>query len=237
MDSTVERHAPLKKLSKKEMKLKSKPWLTPEIINLINQRNKLFRRKKRQPKNENISKLYNLYRNRTNREWEKSKKNYYKNFSQENLNNIKNTWNGIKSIININNSSSPKDFSININGKLIENPLGIATGINNFFADVDPNTEEEILVTPFDNVSPKRFLKNRIQLNFIIAHISVEEVTEIIQDTNPKKSTGAFSIPTKLLLLIADLTILPSCKIIDTSFTAGVFPDALKIVKVNLRCK
>ena len=34
------------------------------------------------------------------------------------------------------------------------------------------------------------------------------------------------------MLLIADLIILLICKIIDTSFTAGVFPDALKIVKV-----
>ena len=55
---------------------------------------------------------------------------------------------------------------------------------------------------------------------------------EIIQDINPKKSTGAFSIPTKLLLLIAELIILPICKIIDTSFTTGIFPDALKIAKV-----
>ena len=45
----------IKKLSKKDMKLKSKPWLTPAIINLINNRNKLYRRTKRQPKNENIS--------------------------------------------------------------------------------------------------------------------------------------------------------------------------------------
>ena len=65
LDSTVERHDPLKKLSKKDMKLKSKPWLTPAIINLINNRNKLYGRTKRQPKNENISKLYNLFRNRT----------------------------------------------------------------------------------------------------------------------------------------------------------------------------
>ena len=187
---------------------------------------------KRQRKNENISKLYNLFRNRTNRKLKKSKKNYYKNFFQENLNNIKNTWNGIKSIININNSSSPKICQLNINGKLTENPHGIATGINNFFADVGPNSEKEIPLTPSDEVSPKRFLKNRIQLNFIIAHIFVDEVTEITQDINPKKSTEAFSIPTKLLLLIADLIILPICKIIDTCFTAGAFPDALKIVKV-----
>ena len=36
------------------------------------------------------------------------------------------------------------------------------------------------------------------------------------------------------MLLIVDLIILPICKIIDTSFTAGVFQDALQIAKVIL---
>ena len=56
----------------------------------------------------------------------------------------------------------------------------IATIINNLFVDLGPNTEKEIPLTHFDKVSAKRLLRNRIQLNFIIAHISVEEVTEII---------------------------------------------------------
>ena len=80
-------------------------------------------------------------------------------------------------------------------------------------------------------MSPERFLKNRNQFNFIVAHISTEDVLKIIQSLN-NKATGPFSIPTKLLLLIPDLIILPLCKIIYTSFSTGKFPDALKIVKV-----
>ena len=167
-----------------------------------------------------------------NRELKKSKKAYYKNYFEENKNNIKNTWNGIKSIINTSTSSSPKISQIKINGKVIDNPLGIATGLNNFFVDVGPNTERDIPITPPDKISPERYLKNRNQLNFIIAHISVDEVTDIIKKLNATKATGPSSIPVKLLLLIPDLIILPLCKIINTSFTTGKFPDALKIVKV-----
>ena len=46
------------------------------------------------------------------------------------------------------------------------------------------------------------------------------------------KSISPSSIPLKLLILIPDLIILPLCKIINTSFTTGKFPDAIKIVKV-----
>ena len=49
LEGCVDRHVPLKKLSKKDIKLKSKPRITPAIMKMINERNKLFKRKKRQP--------------------------------------------------------------------------------------------------------------------------------------------------------------------------------------------
>ena len=42
----VDRHAPIKKLSRKELKLDSKPWIPPVIVKLIKYRNTLFSRKK-----------------------------------------------------------------------------------------------------------------------------------------------------------------------------------------------
>ena len=64
----VDRHAPIEKLNSREIKLKIKPWITPELSNMIKTRNKLFERKKRQPTNENVKLLYNIFRNRVNRE-------------------------------------------------------------------------------------------------------------------------------------------------------------------------
>ena len=39
LNGCVDRHAPMKKLSRKELKLGSKPWITPDIIKLIKHRN------------------------------------------------------------------------------------------------------------------------------------------------------------------------------------------------------
>ena len=74
LNGCVERHAPIKELSPKEIKMKSKPWITPDITKLIRNRNKLFKRKKRQPNNENIKELYNQKRNQVNRVIKRSKK-------------------------------------------------------------------------------------------------------------------------------------------------------------------
>ncbi len=232
LEGCVDRHAPLKKLNRKDLKLKSKPWITPEIIRLIKERNNLFKRKKRQPSNENVNRLYNLFRNRINRELKKSKKVYYTKYFEENKNNIKKTWEGIKSIINSNNGVSSKVSQLNINGKIISNPQEIAQGLNNFFVNVGPNTDREIPKTPPDKIPPEKFLKNRNQLTFIISHISTDEIMDIINALNLSKSTGPSSIPGKLLIQIADLIILPLCRIINTSFMTGKFPNALKIVKV-----
>ena len=68
---------------------------------MIKVRNKVFARKKRQPNNENCKRLYNILRNRVNRELKKSKKQYYADYFASNINNTKKTWDGIREIVNL----------------------------------------------------------------------------------------------------------------------------------------
>ena len=46
LEASVDRHAPLKKLTPKEITIKSKPWLSTEILKMIKFRNKIFAMKK-----------------------------------------------------------------------------------------------------------------------------------------------------------------------------------------------
>ena len=45
LEASVDRHAPLKKLTPREIKIRSKPWLSPEILKMIKIRYKIFARK------------------------------------------------------------------------------------------------------------------------------------------------------------------------------------------------
>ena len=49
--------------------------MSTDLLKMIKIKNKLFFRKKRQPNNENIRILYNIFRNRVNRELKNQKKN------------------------------------------------------------------------------------------------------------------------------------------------------------------
>ena len=228
LEGCVDRHAPIKKLSPKEIKLKNKPWISTEISKLIKVRNKIFARKKRQPNNTNNKRLHNRFMNRVNREIKKSKKKCYSEFFEINKMNIKKIWSGIREIINIWNNISPKITQLNINGKIINNPNDVANQLNNFFVKLGPLTESSIPRS--ENISPLKFLKQRNQLDFLLTHVS-HEVLEIITGLG-NKSTGPTSIPVKLLKLIPDLIIVPLCKLINLSFISGSFPDPLRIVKV-----
>ena len=136
-------------------------------------------------------------------------------------------WEGIKKIVNIKNIST-KSSQLNIGGKIIDGDKELATNFNKFFVNVGSSTEKTIPKVP--NVSPK-FLRNRNQTNFIIAHISNEEILDIVNSLE-NKSTGPFSIPLKLLSLIPDLIIIPLAYIINFSLSTGEFPDLLKLVKI-----
>ena len=99
---------------------------------MIKIKNKLFYRKKRQPHNENIKRLYNLFRNRTNRELKRSKRDYYHQYYEQNSNNSKKVWEGIRAIINVKKPNIPSISQLKVNENIIDNPKEIVESLNNF---------------------------------------------------------------------------------------------------------
>ena len=182
---------------------------------------------KRQPNNTSIVELFNKFRNKINREIIKSKKSYFTNYFKGCSNDMKKTWQGIRAIINIKKTIFPKIAQLNVKGRIFDDPKVIAGKVNEFFVNIGPDTELEIPEVP--NISPTKFLKQRNQFNFLIAHISNEEVLDIINSLG-NKATGPSSITLKLRLLISGLIIIPLWHIM--SLSTGNYPDKLKLVKV-----
>ena len=136
---------------------------------MIKMKNKLFGRKKRKPTNENVKCLYNIFRNRVNRELKRSEKHYNAAYFEEHNKNIKKIWEGIRSIVNIKNSINPKIAQLNMTGEVVDKPKQIVNKLNDYFVNVRPNRERIVQKVP--NITSAYFLKNRNQFKFIIAHI------------------------------------------------------------------
>ena len=116
--SVVDKHAPLKKTSKKELKLESKPWITPGILASIRRRDLLLRRYIGTPEGAHRDELHTQYRvlrNRVVALIRLSKNNHFRKYFTNNAENIKKTWRGIKSIINLKAASGALPTSMSIN--------------------------------------------------------------------------------------------------------------------------
>ena len=104
MSRNLDKHAPLKKLSKYKLKFKTKPWITTALQKSISVKNKLFSNfinKKDLTQKTELHIKYKSYRNMLPTLMKKSKQNYFTKFFENNLKNLKNTWKGIKSKISM----------------------------------------------------------------------------------------------------------------------------------------
>ena len=111
MNSILDSNAPFKRVNKYKLRFKTKPWVTPALQKSISVKNsfsllnKFIKSKDPQAKEHHHIKC-KTYRNMLSTLMKKSKMNYYNHYFKNNWDNIKNTWKGIKSILNINNTHS-----------------------------------------------------------------------------------------------------------------------------------
>ena len=92
LNKVVNKHAPFKPISKRKMKDMSKSWITKGLRKSIKTKNKLF--------NQGNKAAYIFYRNRILTLTRLSKKLYFHNYFEDNINNAKRMWDGINSLIN-----------------------------------------------------------------------------------------------------------------------------------------
>ena len=77
-----------------------------------------------------------------------SKMNYYNHYFKTNWDNIKNTWKGIKSILNTNNNHSNISKNLVSNDTTNTEPTEIAHIFNNVFTSIAAKTKESTKLFP-----------------------------------------------------------------------------------------
>ena len=128
---------------------------------MISHGERLFKKKKNNPSNLATKRAYNLFRNRITREIKKTKKEFYKKYFQDNINNMKNIWKGIKDILNINKKETSHISQLLHNGINISITKDMANSFNEFFTEIGPTLDKQI---PNSNIlrNPNVYLSPRI---------------------------------------------------------------------------
>ena len=232
MNLLLDQYAPYKKVSKYKLKFRNKPWLSKGLQTSIQIKNSFFKKyikAKDELTKSRLHEKYKNYRNLLSTLIKKSKENYYNNFFQSNLKNIRNTWKGIKSLISNSQFGLLAPKSIYSNGTLTSDSKGIANAFNNYFWTVAKDIQSSIR---FSFKSFEDYLNNIFHKSFFISPTDSIEICEIISNLSIDKSQGPNGIPTKVLHLLKNDISNILADLFNKSFTTGIFPSALKTAKI-----
>ena len=132
--NTINKNAPPKKLSNKEMKLQTKLWIDKNILHKINEENKLY---KMFMKTQDTfwHTRYKSLRDDLNSNIDRNKKSYLREYFPKHAKNSKETWNKIKQILDDKKSGSDNIY-LSESGIIITDPKQVANQINNWFVTV-----------------------------------------------------------------------------------------------------
>ncbi len=225
----IDKHCPQRKLNKKRLKLRNKPWISLRIQKMMRIRDKLFQQFKFTNSTVDFN-AYKQFRNRVVNELRESKKSYYHNYFDENKSNMKMLWKGIKSIVSLkSNNLETISYLNDTDGSKITDPGEMANKFNHFFTNVASDITKKIPRTP---KSPLAYLSNPNLDSFFIAPCAPNEVSTVIQSLKNGKSSGPNSIPIKLLKVLEPNISVTLSSLINESFETSTFPATLKIAKV-----
>ena len=112
VQNVMEKHAPLKRLSRKQQKLKSKPWITKEIYAMICRKNKMHKSHYILG-NDDMKQEYKSYSNKLTKIKALAKKEYYSaEIEKKNKTNQRKTWELLRTLLP-GNSKKKKHLAYN----------------------------------------------------------------------------------------------------------------------------
>ena len=224
----IDNHVPLRKLSKKECKLQVKPWITNGIRVPIDKKNKIYKEYLKYKTDYHLS-IFRHYRNHLKHLLLVSKKQYYNNFFFRNNYNIKETWSGIKQLINVKVKSFNTSHAVQMGNLELTDKQSAANAFNNYFLSVGPGLAAKI---PSVSTTFEKYMNTTLSNSMVLFPVSVKEIEQEIDNLNISKSTGPFSIPVKVFKILRSFLSAPLSYVINYSFSNGVVPDKFKLARV-----
>ena len=214
-------HAPTMKVRLRSREI---PWVTPDIRQLMIERNVIHKKAIKTNKELYWSEFKRL-RNLDTLKLRKAKQRYYSNHLKENEGNQKETWKSLKDLL----GNSKKSDSVTTNLTSEEKRVK-SSNFNHFFVNVARN-----LTSAYASAGQcfRRWLRpTNHSEKFTIRDITVAETRKALKELKPRKATGLDGIPNRLLKDAANVLAGPLTEIFNMTVGQGKIPKEWKKAKV-----
>ena len=167
--------------------------------------------------------------------WKKTireaKKNYYENQFQSYKSDIRKTWGIISEILSKKHRNKSSIKSIVIDGKTIKGSQQIAEKFNDFFLNIGTNLAASLETNT--SKTHRSYLNSNILTSFGFNLVDEDHINKIMKSLKNKTSSDHDGISIKLLKYLSPALLKPLTLIINQSLMTGLFPEKLKIAKVQ----
>ena len=227
LESIINKHAPIKTYSNREVRWVQKPWYTKGLQKSIHIKEKLYKKfvLKKDPFWFN---KYKFYRSQIRKLTKISKHNYYRKYFTKNLRNSKKTWSGINELLHKRKTKENSIF-LNVDGSIVTDQKVVANKFNDYYGHIADELVEKL---PKPNTKFQDYLKNPNEHSMFLKETEPAEVYQLLTKLDVNKSDDIYRISAKLLLPIAHIICFPLSSLINKSFECGEFPSMLKLAKV-----
>ena len=210
-------------------KFSHEPWMTKGLLVSCRSKSKLFSKKIKNPSDQNIGQ-FKIFNNIYNKVRRQAKSNYYNTQFSQQKSNMKQTWTLIREVIGNRKrqKDSLPDFFIE-NNSILNDPLSISNGFNDFFVGIGPKLASEI---PPSNKQFSDYLGTANDSQFKFSSVSQDNILEYCKKLKPKSSLGCDGFSNKILKQIAPLIIIPLTYLINLSLKTGYVHSTLKMAKI-----
>ena len=230
-NSVLDKHAPLRTCTRREMKRKNKPWMSNELLNSVKIKQKLYKKFLTCPSDINNT-TYKKFSNKLTHSIKYAKQQYFQNKIRESKSDGKKIWQTINEIVDIKNKTKTNNIVLSDeNDNPITNPVDISNTFNKYFTSIGANLCNASNYTNnpnFYNVPTSPTCPNSLYLNLM----TVIDVKSYIINMKINKATKSDCPSIKYIKLSIEIISPYICDIFNQCIQEGIFPDNLKSAEV-----
>ena len=212
---------PIKTFKIKQIK---QPWITPRLIELIKDKDKILKSAKRSKNPEQWAEAKRLRNACTNR-LRKAKADFIKEQLTTHSNDQKKFWKNIQEVLPTKSHSNRAISLIDDNDQLIETE-NVADYINQFFTDIGPNLAK-------DCQSNWTYPGGTCEESLSNIHTTTDEIIEICKNININKASCVDDVSSEILKDVFLAVPEKLCLFFNNCFNAATIPDSWKYAKIT----